>query len=79
MSGESLTIIKMYAIMMAVEPRLMNQLSTTADAVLHVKNARPATAVDRIRAGIGTPLLVDFAKILGARPCLAKPKIVLDA
>lgn len=65
--------------MIAVEPRLINQLRTTAEAVLHVKNANEATAVDRINAGIGTPLLVDLAKILGALPFLAKPKMVRDA
>lgn len=75
----SLTIIKIYAIIRAVEPRLINQLRTTADAVLQVKNASAATAVDSSKAGSGTPLLVVFAKILGARPCFARPKMVLDA
>lgn len=57
----------------------MNQLSTTADAVLHVKKARDATVIDKIRAGRGTPLFVDLAKIFGARPFFARPKTVLDA
>lgn len=71
--------MRMYAIMIAVDPRLMNQPRTTAEAVLQVKNASDATAVERINAGIGTPLLVVLAKIAGALPCLAKPKMVLDA
>lgn len=65
--------------MMAVEPRLMNQFKTTADLVLQVKNAKDATAIDKINAGSGTPDLVVFAKIFGARPCLARPKTVREA
>lgn len=75
----SLTIIRMYAIIMAVDPRLMNQFRTTADAVLHVIKAREDTATERIRAGNGTPFLVVLASILGARPFLARPKTVLEA
>ena len=71
--------MRIYAIMIAVEPRLMNQFKTTADAVLHVMKAREATAIDRINAGNGTPLFVVFAKIFGARPCLARPKTVREA
>lgn len=74
-----LTIIEVYVIIVAVELRLMNQFRTTADAVLHVKNASAPSAVDTSNAGIGTPFLVVLAKILGARPCFARPKRVLDA
>lgn len=35
--------MRIYAIIMAVDPRLMNQPKTTADAVLQVMNAREAT------------------------------------
>lgn len=69
----------MYAIMMAVEPRLINQFRTTADAVLQVMNARDDTAMESTRAGKGTPLLVVLARILGARPCFARPKTVREA
>lgn len=65
--------------MIAVDPRLMNQFSTTAEAVLQVKNASPATAVESRRAGIGTPCFVVFASIAGALPFLASPKIVREA
>lgn len=65
--------------MIAVEPRLINQLSTTAEAVLHVRNASEETAIERIKAGSGTPDFVVFAKIAGARPCFARPNTVLEA
>ena len=68
----------MYAIMMAVEPRSMNQVNTLAGAVLQIMNARQATATDRIRAGSGTPLCVVFAKTVGARSCVG-PKTVREA
>ena len=73
------TIMRMYAIIMAVESRLMNQPRTTAEELLQVKKARDATAVERSKAGKGTPLLVVLAKILGALPCFARPKMVRDA
>ena len=69
----------MHAIMMAVKPRLMNQVNTLAGAVLQIMNARQATATDRIRAGSGTPLCVVFAKTVGARSCVASPKTVREA
>jgi hypothetical protein len=72
-------MIKIYAIMIAVDPRLMNQFKTTAEAVLQVRKARQATAIERSRAGIGIPLFVVLAKILGALPCFARPKIVREA
>jgi len=65
--------------MIAVEPRLMNQFRTTADSLLQVKKANDATTVDNISAGNGTPDLVVLAKILGARPCFARPKTVREA
>lgn len=57
----------------------MNQFKTTAEEVLHVMKARDATAIERMSAGRGTPLLVVFANIFGARPCLARPNTVREA
>lgn len=65
--------------MIAVDPRLINQFRTTAEAVLQVMKAREATAVDRTNAGMGTPVFVVLAKILGALPCLARPNTVREA
>ena len=69
----------MYAIMIAVPPRLMNHEKTLADAVLQDMKARQDTATESMSAGRGTPLFVVFAKILGAWSCLARPKTMREA